>query len=160
MAFAYFLHIDGVDGESVDAKHKAWIDVESWSWGETNTTVHFGSGSGSGRPQMQDFHFVSHVSKASPTLFLACASGQHLKEAQLVGRRPGKGQEDFLTWTFSDVLVSSYQTGGSEAGDNPPMDQVSLNFAKVKVEYKAQKANGSLAKPVSGGWDVITNTKL
>jgi type VI secretion system secreted protein Hcp len=159
-AVDYFLHIDGVEGESLDAKHKGWLDVESWSWGETNTAHPTGAGGGAGKVAVQDFHLVSRVSKASPKLFLACAAGQHLKEAKLVARKAGKGQHEFLTWTFSDLLVSSYQTGGSEANEALPLDQVSLNFSKVKVEYKAQKADGSLDAPVSAGWDVKANSKL
>jgi type VI secretion system secreted protein Hcp len=162
MAIDYFLQITGVEGESVDAKHKGFIDVDSWSWGEAQSAgAHpAGGGGGAGKVAFQDFHFVSRVSKASPTLFLACASGQHLKEAKLVARKAGgKGQQEFLTWTFSDLLVSSYQTGGSEAADTP-MDQVSLNFAKVKVEYKAQKADGTLDAPITAGWDITKNTKV
>jgi type VI secretion system secreted protein Hcp len=98
------------------------------------------------------------VSKASPKLFLACASGQHLKEARLVGRKAGKDLQEFLTWTFSDVLVSSYQTGGTEQA--LPMDSVSLNFSKVSVAYKAQKADGSLDTAVTAGWDIKTNKKV
>ena len=85
---------------------------------------------------MQDFHFMTRMSKASPKLFLACANGQHMKEAKLVGVHAGAMQQEFLTWTFSDVLVSSYQTSGS-GGDDLSMDAVSLAFSKVRVEYKA-----------------------
>jgi type VI secretion system secreted protein Hcp len=160
VAIDYFLQISGIEGESTDAKHKAWIDVDSWSWGETQTAAPTpGGGGGAGKVQMQDFHFVARTSKASPALFLACASGQHFKEAKLVGRKAGKGQQEFLTWTFSDVLVSSYQTGGSEAADIP-IDQASLNFTKIKVEYRPQKADGTLDAPISAGWDRKANTKL
>jgi type VI secretion system secreted protein Hcp len=160
-AVDYFLQIDGVEGESTDAKHKGWIDVDSWSWGENNPTpVSAGGGGGAGKVQMQDFHFISRVSKASPKLFLACASGQHLKEAKLVARKAGKSQQEFLTWTFTDLLVSGYQTGGSEGGDMLPMDQVSFNFAKLKVEYRAQKGDGSLDAASTAGWDVKANKKL
>ena len=39
----YFLKVKGIDGESADGKHKGEIDVESWSWGETQSgTGHFG----------------------------------------------------------------------------------------------------------------------
>ena len=41
-----------------------------------------------------------------------------------------------------------------------PTDQVSLNFAKIKVEYRAQKADGSLDKAITAGWDVKTNKQL
>ena len=57
------------------------------------------------------------------------------------------------------MLVSSYHTGGSEAGP-APIDQVSLNFAKVQVEYRAQKADGTLDAPITAGWDSQTNTKV
>ena len=107
----YFLQISGIPGESMDSKHKDWIDVLSWTWGESNTgTVHTGGGAGAGKVAFQDLSFMTRISKASPALFLACASGQHIKEAKLVGRKAGKGQQEYLTWTFSDLLVSSYQT--------------------------------------------------
>lgn len=161
MAVDYFLQISGVEGESTDAKHKGWIDVDSWSWGETNSgSAHAGSGAGAGRVAIQDLFFTTQVSTASPKLFLACASGQHLKEARLVARKSlGKAQHEFLTWTFSDVLVTGYQTGGA-APDTEPHDQVSLTFAKLTVEYRPQKADGSLGAAVTAGWDVKANKKL
>jgi type VI secretion system secreted protein Hcp len=161
MAVDYFLQIAGVEGESTDAKHKGWIDVDSWSWGETRPAAPAGGGGGgAGKVDVQDLHFTSRVSKASPKLFLACASGQHFKDAKLVGRKAGKSQQEFLTWTFTDLLVTGYQTGGTEGGEVLPSDQVSLNFAKLKVEYRTQKADGSLDAPVSGGWDVKSNKQF
>lgn len=161
MAIDYFLQITGIPGESADAKHKDWIDVDSWSWGESQSGgTHSGGGGGAGKVVFNDFHFVTKVSKASPKLFLACASGQHFKEAKLVARKAGKAQQEFLSWTFSDLLVSSYQTGGSEQSADIPLDQVSLNFSKVAVSYKAQKADGSLDAPITAGWDSKTNTKV
>jgi type VI secretion system secreted protein Hcp len=159
MASDYFLQITGIAGESTDAKHKGWIDVESWSWGETNAVAApAGGGAGAGKVQMQDFHFTTQVSKASPALFLACASGQHVKEARLAAVKAGAMQQEFLTWTFSDVLVSGYHTGAA-AGDLV-MDQVSFTFSKIKVEYKAQKADGSLDTAIVAGWDAKANKKL
>ena len=158
MAADYFLQITGIAGESTDAKHKNWIDVEAWSWGETNPApVSAGSGSSAGKVQMQDFNFTTRVSKASPALFLACANGQHMKEAKLAAVKAGAMQQEFLTWTFSDVLVSGYQTAG--AGGEVVLDQVSLSFSKIKVEYKAQKADGSLDTPIVAGWDKKANKK-
>ena len=67
-------------------------------------------------------------------------------------------QQEYLRWTFSDVLVSSYQTSGS--GGDVSADSVSLAFSKVKVEYSAQKADGSLEGAIVAGWDVAANKKL
>jgi type VI secretion system secreted protein Hcp len=145
-AVDYFLKIDGVDGESTDDKHKGEIDVLSFSWGVTQTgTFQHGGGGGAGKVSMQDFNFTMKVNKASPKLFLACASGQHIKSATVIGRSTSgpvveiassalASQEsslNFLKLSFTDVLVSSYQEGGSEAD---VMDQASLRYASVTYE--------------------------
>jgi type VI secretion system secreted protein Hcp len=146
MAVDYFLKLDGIEGESTDNKHAKEIDVEAWSWGESQTgsSVPGGGGGGAGKVSMQDFSFVMKFNKASPKLMLACATGKHIKSARLAVRRAGQGQQDYLTFTFLDVLVSSYQTGGAEASGLTPVDQVSLRYAKIEVEYKTQKPDGSL----------------
>ena len=162
MAIAdYFLKLDGVEGEAQDSKHKGEIDLESWSWGETQTGTHVaGGGGGAGKVAMQDFHFVMRVNKASPKLMLACATGQHIKEGILVCRKAGKEQQEFLKVKFTDLLVSSYQTGGSANGDVVPLDQISLNFAKIEIEYKEQKADGTLGGAVKAGYDLKANKQV
>jgi type VI secretion system secreted protein Hcp len=158
MAVDYFIKFDGIKGESADAKHKGEIDIESWSWGETQVRPPGrGGGGGAGKVSMQDFQFVMRLNVASPSLMQACASGKHIKMATLSGRKAGKDQQDYLTFKFHDVLVSSYQTGGSEQGDVVPTDQVSFNFAKIEAEYKPQKPDGSLAPGVRFGWDLKAN---
>jgi len=159
MAIDYFLKIDGVSGESLDAKHKGEIEVESWSWGEANPTPPGGGGGGAGKVQMQDFFFSTRVSKASPALMLACASGKHLKSAVLTARKAGKGQQEFLTFSLSDVLVSSYQASGAE-GEVVPGESVSLNYSKIQMEYKPQNPDGSLGGSIKAGWDVKQNKQF
>lgn len=157
----YFLKLDGIDGESTDQKHKNEIDLESWSWGASQSgSSAGGGGGGAGKVHMQDFHFVMKVNKASPKLLLACASGQHIKKATLTCRKAGTTQQEFMKVVMSDLLVSSYQTGGSGHGDVVPTDQISLNFAKIEVEYKEQKADGSLGGAVTAGWDLKQNIKV
>lgn len=161
MAVDYFLKIDGVEGESTDAKYKNTIMVDSFSWGETQASaVMTGGGAGAGKVNMQDFHFTTQYSKASPKLFLACATGQHIKQAQLLCRKAGGKQEVFLTVTLTDCIVSSYQTGGSSMGDIVPTDQVSLAFAKLELEYKEQKTDGTTGSPIKAGYDIKSNTKV
>ncbi|MBI1745331.1 MAG: type VI secretion system tube protein Hcp [Acidobacteria bacterium] len=157
-AVDYFLKIDGIEGESQDSKHKAEIDVESWSWGESQSGSHAGGGGGgAGKVSMQDFHFVMKVNKSSPKLMLACANGEHIKKAVLVCRKAGKEQQEYLKITLSDLLVSSFQTGGSGQSDVIPNDQISLNYSKIEYEYKAQKPDGTLDGAVKAGYDLKAN---
>lgn len=150
-AVDYFLKIDGIEGESQDKSHKNEIQLQSWSWGETNAgSMSFGGGGGSGKVSMQDFHFVMSANKATPKLVLACASGEHIKSAILTCRKAGKEQQEFLKYTFTDILISSYQTSGSDS----PVEQVSFNFTKIQVDYKEQKADGTLAGALTKWYDL------
>ena len=156
----YVLKIYGIDGESPDAKHKGEIQLESWSWGESNSGSHgFGGGGGAGKVQMQDFHFVMKCNKASPKLLQACASGEHIKSAILTCRKAGKDQQEFLKVKMTDLLVSSFQTGGSGHSEIIPTDQISINFSKIEYDYKEQKPDGTLGGAVHAGWDVKQNIK-
>jgi type VI secretion system secreted protein Hcp len=160
-AVDYFLKIDGIEGESQDAKHKGEIDLESWSWGAQQSGTHAGGGGGgAGKVSMQDFHFVMKINKASPKLMLACADGEHIKKAVLTCRKAGKEQQEYFKITMSDLLVSSYQTGGSGRGDIVPTDQISLNYSKIEFEYKEQKPDGTLGGSVKAGWDLKANKKV
>jgi type VI secretion system secreted protein Hcp len=151
-AVDYFLKIEGIQGESQDKVHKNEIQLESFSWGQTNAgTASTGGGMGAGRVHMQDFHFVMGVNKASPKLILACATGEHIKNAILVCRKAGKEQQEYLKITFSDLLISSYQTGGSGV---VPTDQISFNYSKIEYEYKEQKADGTLGGAIKAMYDL------
>lgn len=160
MAVDYFLKVDGIEGESNDKGHKGEIDIESWSWGLSNPgSASHGGGGGAGKASFQDFSFTTQVSKASPKLFLASASGQHIRQAILTARKSGGDQLEFYKVTMSDLLVSSYQQGGA-AGDELPTDQVSLNFSKIEVWYREQDASGKPGDITTAGWDLAKNVKI
>ncbi|HET9743028.1 MAG TPA: type VI secretion system tube protein Hcp [Terriglobales bacterium] len=153
-AVDFFLKIDGIEGESADSKHKNEIDLVSWSFGASQGgTMAHGGGGGAGKVSMQDIHFVKSLDKSSPKLMLACANGEHIKKAVLIARKAGKDQQEYLKITLSDILISSFNTSGSGQGGHP-VDEVSLNFAKIEMEYKEQKADGSLGGVVKTGYDL------
>jgi type VI secretion system secreted protein Hcp len=158
MAVDYFLKLDGagIKGESPVEGLTDYMQIESYSWGATQTgSFSHGGGGGGGKVSMQDFHFTMKTNKASPKLMAACASGEHIKTGTLIARKAGgKAAVQFLKVVMTDLLVSSYQTGGSGGGDEIPMDQISLNFAKVEFTYKDQKADGTAGSDVVGGWDL------
>ena len=154
----YFIKIGDKKGESEDAKHKGEIDVLSWAFGCSQTgTSAVGGGSGAGKVSFSDFSFSMYTNKASPELMLACASGEHIKEAVLVARRAGKEQQEYLKITMSDELISGFHVSGS--ADALPVESITLNFSKLKTEYKPQKADGTLDAAVSAGWDLKGNVK-
>jgi type VI secretion system secreted protein Hcp len=173
MAFDAFLKIEGVDGESLDDKHKDWIEIESFSWGASQLGAHAsGGGGGAGRVSFQDFSMVHRIDKSSPILFLRCASGEHIKKAVLVLYRQsgsqGPGQSPYMVYTMSDVLVSSVKPSGDDqeiaSASAPahalPMENFSLNFTKVEMEYNLVDRTGGAGGSVRAGWDLATNKKV
>ena len=157
MAADIFAKIGDIKGESLDSKHKSEVEVLSWSWGVTNSgTIGRGSGAGSGKATFHDFNFTHHIDKASPILMKACATGQHIKEATITVRKAGKGQQEFLIIKMNDVIITSVSPSG--AGDEPAgAENVALQFAKVDLEYKPQKADGSLDAGLHFKYDIKGN---
>jgi len=160
MATDFLLEIDGIKGESKDDKHKETIEVSSFSWGASNPgSFAGGGGGGAGKVNFQDITFSSTVSKASPLLFLACATGQHIKKATLFVRKAGGDQQDYYKIVLEDVLVSSIQHMGAE-GQGMANESFSINYAKVKLEYFEQKPDGSIGGAVPFGYDLKANKKV
>lgn len=160
MATDFFLKIAGIEGESKDHKHGKEIDVMSFSWGATQPgSFAHGGGGGAGKASFQDFHFTMQMNKASPVLLGACASGKHIPEATLVARKAGEKPMEYLKIKFTDLLVSSYQGGGMGGGGDIPIDQVSLNFASINVEYFEQDEKGASKPSTQASWNLKTGQK-
>lgn len=166
----YFLKIEGVEGESPDQAYSGWIQLQAWQWSEENAgRWGFGSGGGSGKVEMKDFEFRMVTNKASPKLFMMCATGEHIPQARLVCRKSGNGQQDFMTVTFSHCLVSSFKTvgnmppgvvGAPQVDTVLPTDVISLNFARIEFEYKEQKNDGSMGAVIKSGYDLKLNARI
>jgi type VI secretion system secreted protein Hcp len=156
-----FLELESVKGESVDHKMKSKhaMDVLAWSWGLSNTgTFHQGAGGGAGKANFQDISITKYIDLASPNLMLFCANGKHIKEGTLTVRKAGENPLEYLKIKLTKVLVSSYSTGGS-GGEERLTENVTLNFAEVKVEYAAQDEKGGKAGTNDFGWDIAGNVK-
>ena len=158
MASDIFAKIDDIKGESLDAKHKDEIEVLSWSLGRDADAARWptAAAAATGKASFKDFNFTQYVDKASPVLLKACATGEHIKEATITVRKAGKGQQEFLIITMNDVLITSVQSErwrrcGATA------ESVALQCAKVDLEYKPQKPDGSLDAGLHFKYDIKGN---
>ena len=97
----------------------SWGAVQSGSIGGGG-----GGGGGAGKISIQDFHITRPADAHSPKIFKAVATGEHLAIVEI-----NSGTTKFK---LQDVIISSYQTGGSGAdGKVTRTDQVSFNFGKI-----------------------------
>ena len=157
MASDIFAKLGDIKGESNDAKHKDEIEVHSFSWGLSNPAsgAPAGGGGGAGKATFQDLVIVHNIDKATPSLMLACATGKHLPDAIITHRRSGKSQHEYLIVKLNDVLVTSVTHAGTST--DPAMETISLTFAKVHLEYRPQKADGSLDAGIHFKFDLKNN---
>jgi type VI secretion system secreted protein Hcp len=158
MAVDMYMKIGDIKGESRDKVHSGAIDVLAWSWGASNSgSAHMGGGAGSGKANFQDISFTKYVDAASSPLLQACAKGTHIPEATLTVRKAGDTPLEYLTIKMSEVLVSSFSTGGS-GGEDRLTENVSLNFAKFIFNYVPQDAKGGKLPAVSTTFDIAQNS--
>ena len=157
MASDIFAKIGDIKGESLDSKHKDEVEVLSWSWGvQQSGTMAHGGGGGEGKASFNDFNFTHHVDKASPVLLKACATGEHIKEATITVRKAGKGQQEFLIIKMNDIIITGVHPSGS--GDSAATaESVAMQSSKVDLEYKPQKADGSLDAGLHFKYDIKGN---
>ena len=157
MASDIFAKIGDIKGESADDKHKDEIEVLSFSWGVANTATigAGGGGAGAGRATFHDLSFTHTIDKASPRLLQACATGSHLKEATITHRKAGKGQQEFLVIKMNDIIITGVSLGDSRGGGTS--ENVTLAFAKVDLEYRPQRPDGSLDQGIHFKFDIKAN---
>jgi type VI secretion system secreted protein Hcp len=152
-----FAKIGDIKGESPDDKHKDEVEVLSWSWGVSQSgSISQGGGGGAGKATFNDFSFTHRVDKATPRLLKACATGEHIKDGTITVRKAGKGQQEFLIIKMSDIIITGVSPSGADEG-SASAEHVALQFAKVDLEYRPQKSDGSLDAGIHFKYDIKGN---
>ena len=152
-----FLRVDGVPGDSADARHRGEIELLSWTLGMTSPVAATPTGTAAavGRADFQPLRVTQRIDRAVPALVQAGASGRHVPTAVLTCRRPGREAADYLKITLQDALVSAVRLGDS--ADAPPGAEITLAYGRISIEYRPQMPDGSLGPAAVGGWDVRAN---
>lgn len=160
MAIDCFLYLDNnIMGESQDDKHRDWIDILSWSWGMSQSgTTHMGGGGGGGKVDVGNITIQKYVDKATHDLIKRCCSGEHIKTGQLVVRKSGgQAPVDYLKIDMEDIMIASYQTGGSKDGLDRVQENLQLNFRRFQVTYTFQEQSGAAGPESMAGWEIAEN---
>ncbi len=163
MAMDMFVKIGAIAGEAKDGNkpsHAGEFECLAWSWGISNSgSAQTGGGAGAGKCNVQDLSFTKYIDKGSPDLMLAACNGQHYDKAILTVRKAGTTPLEYLIITMEDLIITSVSTGGS-GGEDRLTENVTVNFARVKVDYKEQTATGTAGATPTMGWDIANNIKI
>jgi type VI secretion system secreted protein Hcp len=164
--FNAFLEIEGIEGESLDDRHRRWVEIFSYSHGITQEVSEDGRGGGgrrAGKSEHDDFVVVKALDKTSPLLALACCKGERIRRVKLDLCRSVAGGErqSFMEYKLNDVMVTSVRPCGSTEGeDDVPYEEVSFKYGKIKFTYtELDHETGESKGEVKTSWDVRRNTE-
>jgi type VI secretion system secreted protein Hcp len=156
------LKVDGITGESLDDKHKGEIQLDSFAWDAENSTT-IGSatgGAGAGKVRFGAFSCKKRYDKSSPPLFTYLSGGTHFKEVKLTVRKAGGGQQEYLIWKLGTVFLTKVAMSSDATDPGIVYESLHMVFAKMAMEYREQRADGSLGPSVKQGWDQVANKKI
>lgn len=162
MTIDAFLKITDVDGESNKKGFEKQTEFQAFSWSVSQTaTTHGGSmGGTAGKAHVQDITFMKTLDKTSPTLLQNCMKGVHHKEIVMTFRKTtGDVQLPFLIYTMTDCVLSNYSISASN-GSPEMLETMTINFARIKMEYVAQDKTGVKAGSNTATWDLITGAPI
>ena len=113
MAVKLYLKLFGIPGDSTDADHKGWIEIEGFAFSMYSSRSAKPGESVSMRQQMPDISFTGFVGKQSSSLLHAEATGHHIPSAEvnqiiIVNNKPVSN----IHFTLTDVIVNDYESGG------------------------------------------------
>ncbi|HTN48444.1 MAG TPA: type VI secretion system tube protein Hcp [Burkholderiaceae bacterium] len=160
MADIIHISLTGIKGESTFPRHKDEIALESWNWGVSTPQPSSSGGSAVGKPSFSPLTFGHRVDLASPLLWRACVTGQHIQEGILSVARPMATAGDYITLRLSDVVITSLAISDVSADTQPPLEMVTITFAVFEYTYRPQLANGTFGPPVTLKFDIHQNRVL
>src|SRR2546425_3384389 len=126
-----FLKIDGIEGESQDACHKAEIELLSM---QTGGSKNF------------SITVAKKIDKATPRLWSTLLLGQHLPRATITFYASASGvQPGILRYVFTDVIVTSINQA---VGPSAAREDVTLIAASMGTYYQPISGNVTLQPTV------------
>ena len=157
MSTDIFLRIEGITGESQDANHKGWTNVDSFTWGAIQPgNMAFGGGGGAGKVQYRDLTVHVNIDKATPAVMRYTSNGKHISKVEISVCKAGGSQVEYCRITLEDVLITSVLFNGATQ-----RDQIGITYqfqaAKVKNQYWEQSASGGKGAESQSGWNIKEN---
>ncbi len=155
----YFLKIDGLVGNSTDAAHKGWFDVDGYDFAVLTSGLETtDSGAGAGKTQFSPLSVDIRSLAGLAPLLADAAQGKQIKSVELVGVSDRRGDDQ----TVYDLKLTDVRVGGidvTSAGRGLDTS-LKLDFGQVTLTDHALKIDGSVGPTETFSSDVGSTTSL
>lgn len=153
-----FLKIKDIDGESTVKGYEKQIEIYSFSHGFSQPTSPIRSSEGGGttsRAHHSDFSVSKRFDLSTPSICKALWNGTCIADVTFTAcRMDGSDIIAYMVITMNDVIISNYSVSG---GGDLPVETLSLNYGKIKYEYKQQKQVGGASGTAAATHSLETN---
>lgn len=152
-----YLKIDGISGESQEANHKGWINIDAFTWGASQTgNMSVGGGGGSGKVAYRDLTVRAQIDKAVPAIMRYVSNGKHINKVELSICKAGGSQIECCRITLEDVLITN-----AVFNDAVREELIGMSYqfqaAKVKTQYWEQTSTGGRGAESQSSWNIKEN---
>jgi type VI secretion system secreted protein Hcp len=157
-----FLKLDSIEGESTAAEHDKEIEILSWSHGfsQPTSSVRASSGSTVEKVNHSDLSITKYLDSSTDDILKMCWTGKQIKTGVITCLRSDGSSDNkhvvYLKIEMDDIIIANYSISGG--GGDLPVENVSLNYGKIKYTYMPQKqadGTGGSAQPIA--YDLLTN---
>jgi len=154
-AEVFVMQIPGMTGDVTVLNYVGSISVSSFSAGFSNPAADGPGGVVAGKPTCQPIQVVKPLDGTSPKMSAAAFSGTPYPTVTLIGLTQSPSATyyyPFLTFTLSNVVVSSLNFAGAQA------ESLTLVYGQITVSYYAQSPTGAIALVGRTNVNCITGT--
>lgn len=153
----FYIKIDGIQGESKDAKHAGWIDILCFAYRVTqSSSASTGGGVGAGRANFDSLTFDHYLDRSTPILVQYCASGKHIPTVEISCCKVGDGSQEYMRVTMNDCIITLAGPRGTTS-DARIIESVGIAYSKIRIEVKEQRPDGSMGPAITGTWNIKQN---
>jgi type VI secretion system secreted protein Hcp len=162
-----YLLLDGIEGESRDLEHHGWIELDTFTWGVTNTANYQTDQGASGKGgksktvgSLSKFDVTKRLDKASVSLFQACMMGSKIDSGFLSFMKlDGETRIEYFRIALTKIHVQKVEWASEESADNVK-ETVELDFATFREFYTVQRNRGFPGGVTEFGFDLETSTAI
>lgn len=159
---AGYLRIEGIPGESKDAGHEGWINLQAVSQSLVRPMPAGASGSSRQRASVScgSLLVTKELDSSTAKLIAAICDGTVFPTVQvdLCTSVGGGRRVTYFRWVLDNVYVSDYHVDASTSGYAVPYEDLSLNFEYIKWTYDVLNIDGNSVGKVESSWKVEEGT--
>ena len=161
-ADSIYMQVSDIKGESKVRGYENWIELNGFSFSVSKVVSSKGGGGGAGKATFNDIKIQKYMDLSSTALISNAATGKTIKTV-VIDEVRDTGEEDYVAtkYTLTDVMVSSFNQNHATGEDSETgVEEITLNYAKITVDYNAVLANGKPGSKTKFSWDVAANRAL